>query len=182
MKVHIIGPNLLDQSKGSFHVHAEGCADVHRNAEYQLPDFASDREHTYDVTSRVDAAGQVYSDQIGEGSMTAADGVNDLWFAPCTDALPHKDPFPVTLHVVTFIQGHHSRHSTEFILTREGGDPKRSVEVLSRVTYPMHDPKREFITEVARDMDTALDDGEPTVHPPHGWNDHVSYRGIRSEQ
>src|SRR5690349_15393186 len=26
--VHVIGPNLPDQSLGSFHVHAKGCADV----------------------------------------------------------------------------------------------------------------------------------------------------------
>lgn len=28
--VTILGPNLRDQSKGSFHVHRAGCADLHK--------------------------------------------------------------------------------------------------------------------------------------------------------
>jgi hypothetical protein len=30
VKLTIVGPNLLDQSKGDFHVHAAGCADLSR--------------------------------------------------------------------------------------------------------------------------------------------------------
>ena len=30
MKLTIHGPNLIDQSKGDFHVHAAGCRDNHR--------------------------------------------------------------------------------------------------------------------------------------------------------
>lgn len=90
MQVHIIGPNLPDQSKGSFHVHAFGCADVQRNHE-RAPDFAYDRTNPWDVTSRIDAAAQTFADQIDEGSMTAEDGVHDMWFAPCVSELPHDD-------------------------------------------------------------------------------------------
>lgn len=90
MKVHIIGPNLPDQSKGSFHVHAEGCTDVHRNREYAAPDYAEDRAHPVEVASKLDAAEFVYSDQIAEGGMDANEGVADLWFAPCVAALPHS--------------------------------------------------------------------------------------------
>jgi hypothetical protein len=32
MKVTICGPNLRNQSKGAIHVHAEGCADLTKNA------------------------------------------------------------------------------------------------------------------------------------------------------
>lgn len=90
MLVHIIGPNLPDQTKGDFHVHAKGCADVTRNRDYQAPDFDQDREMTWDVASQLDAATMVYGDQIAERSMTAEDGVHDMHFFPCTDALPYE--------------------------------------------------------------------------------------------
>jgi hypothetical protein len=32
MTVRISGPNLRDQTKGSFHVHREGCADIKKAA------------------------------------------------------------------------------------------------------------------------------------------------------
>jgi hypothetical protein len=30
-RIVVVGPNLRDQSKGTFHVHAEGCADLRRS-------------------------------------------------------------------------------------------------------------------------------------------------------
>jgi hypothetical protein len=85
---------------------------------------------------------------------------------------------PVTLHVLNFIQGHHSDHWTEFILTSEGGDPSRPEDVISRVTYPVTGVGRHFADRVAADMDVALT-GAATEHAPRGWTDHVSYRGYR---
>jgi hypothetical protein len=85
---------------------------------------------------------------------------------------------PVTLHVRMFIQGHHKHHSTEFILTSEGGSPDRSEDVISRITYPVGGVQRDFVDKVAEEMDTVLV-GTLSVHPPEGWVDHVSYRGYR---
>lgn len=92
MLVHIIGPNLRDQSKGDFHVHAKGCEDVRRNRDYAGPDFEHDRQFPVEVASRIMLSNYVYSDQISEGSMTAEDGVPTMWFAPCTDDLPLHEP------------------------------------------------------------------------------------------
>lgn len=88
MQVHVIGPNLPDQSKGSFHVHAKGCADVRRNQDYSAPDFEFDRRHTYDVNSHLELSREVFADQIAEESMTEADGLHDMHFFPCVDSLP----------------------------------------------------------------------------------------------
>lgn len=94
MKVHIIGPNLPDQSKGSFHVHAEGCADVERSVNYRSPDFATDKRITWEARSQLDVAAQTYADQIAEGSMTAEDGVFDMHFFPCCQDLPYSTEVP----------------------------------------------------------------------------------------
>lgn len=85
---------------------------------------------------------------------------------------------PVTLHVIMFIQGHHSDHSTEFVLTTEDGDPRQSTDVLSRITYPVRGVQRDFVNEVAKEMDVDLI-GPLHEHSPRGWHDHVSYRGLR---
>lgn len=98
MQVQIIGPNLPDQSKGSFHVHATGCADVRRSPDYRSPEFMNDRATSYDFASRIDVAEFIYSDIIAEDD--EQDGpldessvyLNDIHFFPCTDALPLEAP------------------------------------------------------------------------------------------
>lgn len=90
--VHILGPNLRGSDE-SFHVHAFGCADVSRSPLYKGSEFAHDRTHTYTVASQVEAADAVYSDMIDEGSMTSGEGVADLRFFPCIDALPYSVPY-----------------------------------------------------------------------------------------
>lgn len=87
---------------------------------------------------------------------------------------------PVTLHVLMFIQGHHNHHSTEFVLTSEGGSPDHSGDVIARITYPVGGVLRDFVNAVAADMNTVLTD-PLVVHAPEGWVDHVSYRGFREE-
>lgn len=85
---------------------------------------------------------------------------------------------PVTLHVLMFPQGHHKEHGTEFVLTSEAGDPERPEDVIARITYPVRGVQRDFIEQVARDMDVILFESL-TIHSPRGWLDHVSYRGRR---
>jgi hypothetical protein len=54
--VTVIGPNLRDQSKGSFHVHAAGCADIKRSARRD-PEFENgwdiDAENLTEVVDAV---------------------------------------------------------------------------------------------------------------------------------
>lgn len=81
--VHVIGPNLPDQSKGQFHVHAKDCADVTRSRDYRSKEFAHDRSHTIEVKSLAEVSAYVYADQIGQGEMTAEGGVSDIYVFPC---------------------------------------------------------------------------------------------------
>ena len=86
MQVVIIGPNLQDQSKGSFHVHAKGCADIRRDPKrygYRLvgPHMRVDAESCADV------AEYVYEDMIAESGSDADAYLDDFHFAPCVDAL-----------------------------------------------------------------------------------------------
>jgi hypothetical protein len=84
--VVVCGPNLRDQSKGSFHVHAAGCADLTRSATRE-PEYANGWALT--VGTRLDVAGEVYADMIDESGDDAASYVDDFHFFPCCDALPH---------------------------------------------------------------------------------------------
>ncbi len=94
MRVHIIGPNLPDQSNGSFHVHAEGCADVKRSPLYRGPDFASDRRHTFDVASLVDIVEQTMPDQVAEegDGFDPLSWIDDFHILPCVGNLPDRTP------------------------------------------------------------------------------------------
>jgi hypothetical protein len=91
MRVSIIGPNLRDQSKGQFHVHAEGCADikrmVRREPEYAYPD-------TFEVTTKMEAVTEVYDpgdfEWDPDDESLAACYLDDLHFFPCCDGLPTK--------------------------------------------------------------------------------------------
>ncbi len=94
MNVRVCGPNLNDQRKGQFHVHADGCAD--------LAHYGPGRRHGGDY----DGAGEmlvadatvrkvvyaVYDNGIldeaaADGERTkdeiADDYASDFWFAPC---------------------------------------------------------------------------------------------------
>jgi hypothetical protein len=87
MRVTIVGPNLPGslQRQGTFHVHAEGCADLKRGP---IRPYA-EQGWTIDATSREDVAEEVYADMIdeheGDGTVyaTAAGYVSDFHFAPC---------------------------------------------------------------------------------------------------
>lgn len=86
MKLTIIGPNLADQSKGSFHVHAAGCADLKRGQYRNLyrGDTGTYHEDHDSIRSVVDS---IYGPQSGgfyeESETTWADYVSDFYFAPC---------------------------------------------------------------------------------------------------
>lgn len=94
MKVAIIGPNLYDQSKGTFHVHTASCRDGKNGRKYPLS-----YRHEYEAASRFDVAESVYSDHAGDygyepGSAEyddyIADTVIDFYFHGCVADLPDR--------------------------------------------------------------------------------------------
>jgi hypothetical protein len=87
MTVRISGPNLRDQTKGSFHVHREGCADIKKAAKSD-PAFSKREAHVLDVASAQDVAEFIYADQIAENGDSPLDYLSDFHFAPCTADLP----------------------------------------------------------------------------------------------
>lgn len=76
MKVTIVGPNLPDQSKGSFHVHKEGCADLKRGMMVRAERW------TVEVKELDEVVYAVYSDMIEDGEDIGMYR-DDIHFAPC---------------------------------------------------------------------------------------------------
>jgi hypothetical protein len=88
MKVTVIGPNLPDQTKGSFHVHKAGCRDAVRLIR-EMKGYV----HDVDVESRQGIVLWVYSDHMGDNEADDSEwrGWDDFYLAPCVD-LPDEDP------------------------------------------------------------------------------------------
>lgn len=83
--LHVVGPNLRDQSKGSFHVHAVGCRDMQRMARRD-PEFAAElRQYPEGVefSTCVEVAEYIYDNGIMSDDETGADYLSDFYFAPC---------------------------------------------------------------------------------------------------
>lgn len=86
--VAIIGPNLYDQSKGTFHVHTAECRDGHNARKY--PPGA---RWEVEVDSRVEVSMLVYEDVIGsdydldldspEALAMAEEYLTDFYFHAC---------------------------------------------------------------------------------------------------
>lgn len=91
MKVTIHGPNLRDQSKGTFHVHTAECRDNRKEVTYN----ASESPWTIDADSVIDVVEAVYSDHMsehpaGDKWSTPDPYVSDFHFAPCVKELPYS--------------------------------------------------------------------------------------------
>ncbi len=97
MKVAIIGPNLYDQSKGSFHVHTASCRDGKNGRKYPLI-----YRHEVEVDSRHDVAEFIGEDFLSDygiepGSQEAFDYIESDWvpefyFHGCVSDLPDIAP------------------------------------------------------------------------------------------
>ena len=88
MRVVICGPNLNDQSKGQYHVHAEGCADLRRMANRE-PEYT--RGWAIDAETRDDAVMGVYEDMILYNDQDPIEFFrHDLHFFPCCASLPQE--------------------------------------------------------------------------------------------
>lgn len=82
--VLVFGPNLRDQSKGSFHVHAADCKDCGKYGPGKP--FGGETDGPIEVKSIKEVVENVYSDQINEGEApynTWKGYVGDFHFAPC---------------------------------------------------------------------------------------------------
>lgn len=94
MKVTIFGPNLNDQSRGTFHVHAAGCQFERRYGPGTK--YGGDGHGwTIDVESRWEATEAVYCDVMTDDpdyyatAEARQDLIADLWFSSCLDDLPN---------------------------------------------------------------------------------------------
>lgn len=96
MQVTICGPNLNDQSKGQYHVHAADCADLKKGARRE-PVYADG--WTIEAKNRDEVGDDIYADHIDEGSMQPGEGKDDCHFFPCCAAELDK-PADVTQVVV----------------------------------------------------------------------------------
>lgn len=84
MRVTLCGPNLRDQSKGTFHVHAADCTDLTRGARRE-PEYRNG--WTIDADFRTDVAIEVYADHMDENGDEPSAYVSDFYFFPCCAAL-----------------------------------------------------------------------------------------------
>jgi len=82
MRVMIAGPNLRDQSKGTFHVHAVGCADIRRMMARE-PEYANGWE--IDANTVIDICDAVYPP--GEFECESGEYLYDFHFFPCCKGL-----------------------------------------------------------------------------------------------
>jgi hypothetical protein len=88
MKVYVIGPNLRDQSKGQFHVHAAGCADVKRMARRE-PAYRDELEHGPVDLPTMEAVGRhMYDNGIMSEEETGLDYLSEFHFFPCCETMP----------------------------------------------------------------------------------------------
>jgi hypothetical protein len=84
LNVVVVGPNLRDQSKGQFHVHAEGCADLKRDPLLRH----EDQSYIFPAASVREVAEDVYADIIAENEDEDIDAyIDDFHFAPCCASL-----------------------------------------------------------------------------------------------
>lgn len=85
MRVTICGPNLNDQSKGTFHVHAEGCADLKRGVRRE-PEYAYG--WTIDAETQITVCDDVYPPSDFE--CESGEYVSEFHFFPCCADLPQS--------------------------------------------------------------------------------------------
>jgi len=88
VNVQVCGPNLKNESKGSFHVHAEGCRDLRQYGPGRKRGGHENGEETYvwAVDSKLDVVAEIYSNILDENEHSRPEEfLSDFWFAPCVD-------------------------------------------------------------------------------------------------
>lgn len=79
IEVMILGPNLLDQSTGSFHVHRVGCADIKRRYPMALRTAES---YTMPAECEQEVVESIYADFLDDGR-SWNDYADDVRIFPC---------------------------------------------------------------------------------------------------
>lgn len=97
MNVRVCGPNLRDQSKGQFDVHADGCADLSKYGPGRRKggDRNGEVEMLVDAATYKDVSEAVYADHACDDNEYDSPGyheylesaVQDFHFAPCVKGL-----------------------------------------------------------------------------------------------
>lgn len=92
MNIVVIGPNLMKQNLGQFHVHAAGCADIRRDPR-NFGYVWAEPHMEFECSSLQEVVDAVYSDIIGENAGDAhwSDWkayLEEFHFAPCALDLP----------------------------------------------------------------------------------------------
>ena len=72
-RLTVIGPNLRDQSKGSFHVHDAGCMDIKRN-----PNYRNAGKYTANWDSLEDVVTAIYEEIMWENDEDWPSCANDF--------------------------------------------------------------------------------------------------------
>jgi hypothetical protein len=87
MQVTIHGPNLFDQSKGDFHVHAADCADNAKEVKHN----GSVSPWIIEASSIEDIVRGIYADFIDGNDRDPWESFSgDVHFAPCVKHLPYE--------------------------------------------------------------------------------------------
>lgn len=81
MRIAVAGPNLRDQSKGTFHVHAADCADLRRTSDE--PEYAN--ADVFEAESLVEVCDRFYPP--AEFECESGDYVDDFHVFPCCKEL-----------------------------------------------------------------------------------------------
>jgi len=76
--VVILGPNLINQSKGAYHVHKTGCRNL---GSYYGAEHNADKNNPMDFDSESEVAHFVFADF--EDEMSEADMLGDIYFHNC---------------------------------------------------------------------------------------------------
>ena len=95
MDVVICGPNLRDQSKGQFHVHAAGCGDLkHYGSSGKFG--GEDGGWSIQADTKLDVSTEIHCDILSDYGLTPEDDegkdmlrdwLSDVWFAPCVKGM-----------------------------------------------------------------------------------------------
>jgi hypothetical protein len=86
MRVVVIGPNLPDQSRGQYHVHLAGCADIGRSRDYRSGEYDADKANPIEVDTLDEAVEYAYGDAIDDGDDVASLR-SDMYVFPCAAGL-----------------------------------------------------------------------------------------------
>lgn len=90
MKIEIFGPNLSDQRKGQFHVHAADCGDCKHYG--PRGKFGGETGWKIEADSKLAVSEEIHCDILGDYGLTPEDAegremlldwLSEIWFAPC---------------------------------------------------------------------------------------------------